>query len=55
MRLPNDKRLADKVEDLDIILGGHDHMSTVVNINDTLICKSGTDFREFSIIKVRMN
>eukprot|EP00343_Euplotes_focardii_P012217 CAMPEP_0205834460 /NCGR_PEP_ID=MMETSP0206-20130828/50775_1 /ASSEMBLY_ACC=CAM_ASM_000279 /TAXON_ID=36767 /ORGANISM="Euplotes focardii, Strain TN1" /LENGTH=396 /DNA_ID=CAMNT_0053141477 /DNA_START=173 /DNA_END=1364 /DNA_ORIENTATION=- len=55
MRLPNDKKLCDKVEDLDIVLGGHDHMSCVLNINDTLLCKSLTDFREFSLIKVRMN
>lgn len=55
MRMPNDKRLTQKVEDLDIVLGGHDHCSDVVNINDTLLCKSGTDFREFSVIKVRVN
>ena len=53
MRMPNDKKLAQKVPDLDIILGGHDHCSAALNINDILLCKSGTDFREFSIIKVR--
>mmetsp|Transcript_18657 Transcript_18657/g.18328 ORF Transcript_18657/g.18328 Transcript_18657/m.18328 type:complete len:389 (-) Transcript_18657:38-1204(-) len=55
MRMPNDKKLASKVPDLDIILGGHDHMSANININDIMLCKSGTDFREFSMIKVRMN
>ncbi|CAI2365170.1 unnamed protein product [Moneuplotes crassus] len=55
MRMPNDKKLASKVPDLDIILGGHDHMSANININDIMLCKSGTDFREFSMIKIRMN
>ena len=55
MRMPNDKKLTSKVPDLDLVLGGHDHMSADININDTLLCKSGTDFREFSIIKIRMN
>lgn len=55
MRMPNDKRLASKVPGFDLILGGHDHMSAVININDAMLCKSGSDFREFSILKVRMN
>jgi 5'-nucleotidase len=55
MRLPNDKKLTQKVEDLDIVLGGHDHCTTALNINDTLLCKSGSDFREFSIIEVKTN
>lgn len=53
MRMPNDKILTQKVSDFDLVLGGHDHCSDVLNINDTLLCKSGTDFREFTIIKVR--
>ena len=48
-------KLTQKVDDLDLVLGGHDWCSELVNINDTMICKSGTDFREFSIIKVRTN
>lgn len=54
MRMPNDKKLTSKVPDLDLVLGGHDHMSAMVNINDTMLCKSGTDFREFSMIKIRL-
>lgn len=55
MRMPNDKKLTQKVDDLDLVLGGHDHCTACVNINDTMLCKSGTDFREFSIIKIRTN
>ena len=48
-------KLTQKVHDLDIVLGGHDHCSDCLNINDTMLCKSGTDFREFSIIEVKVN
>ncbi|ESO83037.1 hypothetical protein LOTGIDRAFT_169666 [Lottia gigantea] len=52
MRWPNDIRLAEEVEDLDIILGGHDHDYCVEMINGTYIVKSGTDFRNLSHIHV---
>ena len=55
MRIPSDKKLTSKVHDLDLVLGGHDHCSTSLNINDTLLCKSGTDFRQFSNIEVLTN
>jgi len=55
MRMPNDKKLTQKVKDLDIVLGGHDHCSDTVHINNALLCKSGSDFREFSIISVDLN
>lgn len=50
--MPNDERLADKVPELDMILGGHDHSTACLNINDTIICKSGSDFRELSNIDI---
>ncbi|XP_069183301.1 mannosylglucosyl-3-phosphoglycerate phosphatase isoform X2 [Procambarus clarkii] len=50
MRTPNDIRLAENVDEIDLILGGHDHVYEVVKINDKTILKSGTDFREFSVI-----
>lgn len=55
MRVPNDKKLTQRVPDLDLVLGGHDHTSENYNINDTLLLKSGTDFREFSIIDVTLD
>ncbi|XP_069950309.1 mannosylglucosyl-3-phosphoglycerate phosphatase isoform X3 [Cherax quadricarinatus] len=50
MRTPNDIRLAENVEEIDLILGGHDHVYEVLKINDKFVLKSGTDFREFSTI-----
>ena len=52
MRMPNDKRLAQCVPDIDLILGGHDHHYESCLVNGVPIVKSGTDFREFSAITV---
>lgn len=54
LRYHNDMYLAEKVPDLDMILGGHDHFDRKVNLHDVLVCKSGTDFRQFSFIKARL-
>ncbi|XP_068241798.1 mannosylglucosyl-3-phosphoglycerate phosphatase isoform X2 [Palaemon carinicauda] len=48
MRTPNDIRLAENVEEIDLILGGHDHVYEITKVNGKTILKSGTDFREFS-------
>ncbi|UYV70694.1 hypothetical protein LAZ67_8000291 [Cordylochernes scorpioides] len=50
MRTPNDSRLAANVDEIDLILGGHDHDYEIKKVNDKLIVKSGTDFRQFSRI-----
>ena len=50
MRTPNDIRLAENVTDVDLILGGHDHVYEVLKVNNRYILKSGTDFRQFSKI-----
>lgn len=50
MRSPNDCRLASNVEEIDIILGGHDHDYEIRKVNEKYIIKSGTDFRTFSKI-----
>lgn len=55
MRTRNDLNLADKVDDLDIILGGHDHDDEEHYLHDIYILKSGTDFREFSLLNVTLN
>ena len=50
MRTPNDIRLAENVEGIDLILGGHDHVYEKHRVNGKFILKSGTDFRQFSKI-----
>lgn len=50
MRTPNDIKLAEGVNDIDLILGGHDHVYEVCQVNGRYIIKSGTDFRQFSRI-----
>ncbi|XP_071785238.1 mannosylglucosyl-3-phosphoglycerate phosphatase-like [Asterias amurensis] len=52
MRMPNDIRLAENVEDIDLILGGHDHDYEVIEKNGTYIVKSGSDFRTLSRLEV---
>jgi 5'-nucleotidase len=47
----NDLKLAKNVKGIDLILGGHDHLIVHEKINDSVLIKSGTDFRNFSIIK----
>lgn len=33
MRTPNDIRLAKEVDEIDLILGGHDHVSEFIEVN----------------------
>ena len=53
--MPNDEILAKEVPEIDIILGGHDHDYNIKNLNGKFILKSGSDFREFSLIDFRHN
>jgi 5'-nucleotidase len=50
MRNHNDERLAKEFTDLDLILGGHDHVRVKECVNGTYFIKSGCEFREFSKI-----
>jgi len=50
MRWPNDVRLAESVTEIDLILGGHDHEYGCREVNGRMIVKSGTDFRNYSVI-----
>ncbi|KAG8235931.1 hypothetical protein J437_LFUL015996 [Ladona fulva] len=50
MRTPNDRKLAENVEEIDLILGGHDHVYEVLQVENKYVIKSGTDFRQFSKI-----
>ncbi|XP_047120088.1 trifunctional nucleotide phosphoesterase protein YfkN isoform X1 [Schistocerca piceifrons] len=52
MRMPNDIKLAEAVEEIDLILGGHDHIYDIRQVNGKYVVKSGTDFRQFSKITV---
>lgn len=52
MRFPNDCRLAENVDEIDLILGGHDHVYDVKYVNGKKIIKSGSDFRELSKIDI---
>lgn len=55
MRTPNDVKLAENCNEIDLILGGHDHVYEVKYINNKYIIKSGTDFRQFSKITVNFD
>ncbi|XP_011186253.1 mannosylglucosyl-3-phosphoglycerate phosphatase isoform X3 [Zeugodacus cucurbitae] len=50
MRTPNDIKLANNCTGIDLILGGHDHVYEIKEVNGVKIVKSGTDFRQFSKI-----
>ncbi|XP_029639791.1 5'-nucleotidase isoform X1 [Octopus sinensis] len=53
MRWPNDERLAEEAEHIDLILGGHDHDYGLKEVNGRYILKSGTDFRNLSKITLK--
>ncbi|KAJ3202531.1 hypothetical protein HK099_001813 [Clydaea vesicula] len=61
MRLPNDVLLSQKVPNIDLVLGGHDHFYKIEGNDvdeykpnffkgDIRVVKSGCDFKEFSFI-----
>ncbi|EGR28866.1 ser thr protein phosphatase family protein, putative [Ichthyophthirius multifiliis] len=52
MRVPNDIKLGQEVPEIDLILGGHDHIITQQVINSNILIKSGSDFRQYSIIDI---
>ncbi|XP_075168500.1 snake venom 5'-nucleotidase isoform X3 [Haematobia irritans] len=53
MRTPNDLNLAQHCSGIDLILGGHDHVYEIKEVNGIKIIKSGTDFRQFSKITIQ--
>jgi 2',3'-cyclic-nucleotide 2'-phosphodiesterase (5'-nucleotidase family) len=55
MREPNDNKLATQLggENIDLILGGHDHFYAHSFINGTHVLRSGSDFKQLSYIEVR--
>lgn len=45
MRQPDDLVLAEQAEDIDVVLGGHDHIMWKKYLNNRWVVKSGTDFK----------
>ena len=52
--LAQDRELAAKVPQIDIILGGHDHEPMTFYDNDQLILKAGSDLHYLAAIDIRM-
>jgi len=52
MRIPNERRLAHEVPEIDMLLGGHDHLYHAELVNDVFFLKSGTDFEDFTEFKI---
>lgn len=55
MRIPNERNLALRVPEIDLMLGGHDHVYYIEMVGDVFFLKSGTDFQDFSEIKIHRN
>lgn len=51
MEMRNDRLLAQEVPEIDLIVGGHDHAPMHEVVNDTLIWKTGSDFRTVGTLK----
>jgi 5'-nucleotidase len=56
MRQPNDELLARSVPEIDLVLGGHDHgyYAQQQQPSGNWVVKSGTDFRDLSLLKVQL-
>ena len=50
MRSNSDTKLAEEIDNIDIILGGHDHINVVKEVNGTYFVKSGCEFKEFNVL-----
>ena len=48
----NDIKLAKKFPEIDLILGGHDHLKVHEKINNSILVKSGTNFKNFSFLEI---
>jgi 2',3'-cyclic-nucleotide 2'-phosphodiesterase (5'-nucleotidase family) len=52
MDMEEDRALAQAIPDIDLIVGGHDHDPMHEIVNNTLIWKTGSDFRTLGELKV---
>lgn len=48
----SDENLQDKVDGIDLILGGHDHCYFVWKREGSVVLKSGSDFESFSVLEI---
>lgn len=52
MRWPNNVRLAECVDEVDLILAGHDHFYRCEKINGKIVVVSGCEFRQLTRLTV---
>ena len=52
MRVPQDQLLPKEVSEIDIILGGHDHIIMKEFINNIPVLKCGDNFKNIGVIEV---
>ncbi len=52
MRIPPDEQLAKNVPEIDLILGGHDHIVFYKEINKIPVIKSGKNFQHIGICEI---
>ncbi|MCP3852032.1 MAG: hypothetical protein GY694_17610 [Gammaproteobacteria bacterium] len=55
LTLEEDKQLAKQVNDIDLILGGHDHYPANLLLNGTPIIKAGMNGEYLAVIKINMD
>lgn len=48
----NDVKLGHQFPEIDLILGGHDHLIVNEKVNNSILVKSGTNFKNFSKIEI---
>lgn len=51
----NDMKLAKQVKGIDLILGGHDHHIVHEKVAGSVLVKSGCDFKNFSVLRIKRN
>ena len=52
MRVPNDQLVARETRNIDLFLGGHDHIYHLEQVGNNLIVKSGSDFKSFNVVTI---
>jgi 5'-nucleotidase len=54
MRVPNDHKLVHNLPTglIDIVLGGHDHIWHYEKLSESFYLKSGTNFKNLSLIRI---
>ena len=55
MRIPSDRKLLEEVKGIDLVFGGHDHLVAFEKIDQSYIVKSGSNFRNITLVKYNKN